>query len=201
MAPGGDGPRLTGLTARPVWYRLPFVKKMHLHGVEGRLRDFESQCRAAGLPMTVQRRAIFEAVVEREDHPTAEQIYESVRGRIPGVSRTTVYRVLDTLTESGMIRRAQHVGASARFDGKTHRHHHLLCTLCKRVIDFDDPSLDSLEIPRAVPRTFRVSDYSVQFMGTCAACRSASASGTERAGAGGTRQRRSIHPRKNGGAK
>ena len=64
-----------------------------------KLRQFEALCRSKRLPLTVQRRAIFEAVLERDDHPAADQVFEVVKERIPGVSRTTVYRVLDTLVD------------------------------------------------------------------------------------------------------
>ena len=43
-------------------------------------------------PVTVQRRVILEAVLARVDHPTAEQMYADVKARLPGLSRTTVYR-------------------------------------------------------------------------------------------------------------
>jgi Fur family peroxide stress response transcriptional regulator len=139
--------------------------------IAAKLREFEQICRQKGLPLTIQRRVILEAVLEREDHPTADQIYEAVRDRIPQVSRTTVYRVLDTLVDLGLIRRLQHSAAAARFDGKTYRHHHLICVHCSRVIDLEEPGLDELPLPRGAPEGFAIEDFSVQYTGTCSACR------------------------------
>ena len=68
-------------------------------GIAQRLQEFEALCRERGSPLTVQRRDILKAILERDDHPSADQIYETVKDRIPGLSRTTVYRVLDTLVE------------------------------------------------------------------------------------------------------
>jgi Fur family peroxide stress response transcriptional regulator len=136
-----------------------------------RLRSFESLCRERGLPLTVQRREILKAVLERDDHPTADRIYESVKDRISGLSRTTVYRVLETLVELGLIRRLHHPGAGARFDGKTHRHHHLVCRKCDRIIDIETKHLDDLKLPPKQRQGFEIEDYAVHFIGVCAECR------------------------------
>ena len=109
-----------------------------------RLQEFEEICRQKGLPVTTQRRVILEAVLQRDDHPTADQIYEAVQDRIPQLSRTTVYRTLDTLLELGVIRRVHLTGATGRFDGKIRRHHHLVCTQCNKIMDIDDENLDQV---------------------------------------------------------
>lgn len=121
--------------------------------------------------MTLQRRVILEAVLQRDDHPTADQIYEAVQDRIPQLSRTTVYRTLDTLLELGVIRRVHLAGATGRFDGKIRRHHHLVCMHCGKIIDIDDESLDQLPVPKRKLQGFEVDDFSVQFSGTCSDCR------------------------------
>lgn len=136
-----------------------------------RIAAFEEVCRRHGVPLTVQRRAVLEAVLERDDHPSAEQVFAVVRTRIPGISRTTVYRVLDALVGLGVIGRAHHQGSIARFDAKTHRHHHLVCEGCRRVVDYEAPGLDGLPLPEPAAIGFEVRDYSIQFTGLCAACR------------------------------
>ncbi len=139
--------------------------------VEARLREFAALCRAEGLPLTVQRRAILRAVLERDDHPTADQVHERVREQLPGLSRTTVYRVLEMLVEMGLVRRLHHPGASTRYDGKTHRHHHLVCLRCHAVVDVDEPAIDELNLMLSKKHGFEIQDYSVHFSGLCAACR------------------------------
>jgi len=137
---------------------------------EARLRQFESLCRKRGLPLTVQRRAILKAVLERDDHPTADQLYDVVKERIAGVSRATVYRVLEMLVGLGVIRRLPHPGATARFDARIRRHHHLVCRTCNRVIDIGSRSLDDLQLPPKHRHGFQIEDYSVHFIGICAEC-------------------------------
>jgi Fur family peroxide stress response transcriptional regulator len=136
-----------------------------------RLKLLEGICRSRGVPCTVQRRTILQAVVESNNHPTADEVLEAVKGRLLGLSRTTVYRVLDALADWGVIRRLQHAGGAARFDGKTRRHHHLVCNKCHKVIDLDDPGLDRLRLPRLDTGGFAVEDFSVHLTGTCPACR------------------------------
>ncbi len=121
--------------------------------------------------MTVQRRTVLEVVLERDDHPTADQVYEAVLARLPRISRTTVYRVLDRLAELELIRRVHHPRASSRFDGKIHRHHHLVCLQCNKIFDYEDAALDAIPWPQKKPHGFEISDFSVQFIGICPDCR------------------------------
>lgn len=135
-----------------------------------RLKMLEEICRERGLPLTNQRRTVLEVLLQRNDHPTADQIFEMVQERSPRISRRTVYRVLDTLAELGLIRRVHHPGATARFDGKTHRHHHLVCIRCNKIIDLKSPGLDDISLPKGKPQGFEIYDFSVQIMGTCPDC-------------------------------
>lgn len=133
---------------------------------------FERLCRERGLALTIQRRTIFAALLGRRDHPTADQVYEAVRPRLAGVSRTTVYRVLETLVQAGVITKACHPGAATRYDPLTRRHHHLVCLRCEKIVDIDDPGLDALPIPSVPGEAFEITDYCVHFRGLCAQCRS-----------------------------
>ena len=133
------------------------------------LAPFEARCREKGLAFTIQRRAVLEDLAPRTDHPTADQVYETVTPKVPGLSRTTVYRVLDTLARSGVIREVGHLGAAMRYDPHTGRHHHLLCTDCGCVTDHEDDRLDGFKLPTGTG--FEIEDYSVYFKGRCPSCR------------------------------
>ena len=139
--------------------------------VAERLAQLKLICRQRGLPLTTQRRSVLEVLLQRSDHPTADQVYATVQATNPQISRRTVYRVLDTLSEWGLVRRVHHPGASARYDAKTHRHHHLVCNRCGKIVDLESPTLDNLSIPNGLTRGFDVRDFSVQLMGTCPECR------------------------------
>jgi len=136
-----------------------------------RLKAFEGECRRQGIALTVQRRAVFEELAERRDHPTADQIYDAVHARLGGLSRTTVYRVLETLVDAGLARKVHHVDAVVRYDPVTTRHHHLVCERCGHLVDLDDSVVPRVPIPDAGGAGFRIHDYSVSFTGLCSSCR------------------------------
>jgi len=147
-----------------------------------RIEEFERLCRGHGLPLTVQRRTVFEAILDMEDHPTADQIYDRIKNRVPGISRTTVYRILDTLVRIGVIRRICHHMAAARFDPKTYQHHHLVCMHCEQIIDIEDQRLNRIEAPDVRRYGFKISDYHIHFQGICSRCRSKMEKGGDAAG-------------------
>lgn len=135
------------------------------------IRKLEKACRSRGIPLTVQRRVVLELLAQHGDHPSAEEIYREVAGRLPGISRTTVYRTLETLVRLGLARRVSHPGGTARFDPITRRHHHLVCIRCGRIFDWDDPRLDALPLPEMRLEDFEISDFSIHFEGRCGECR------------------------------
>ena len=139
-----------------------------------RIAYFENMCRSRGIALTVQRRIILQELLGRTDHPTADQIYESVQDRVPGLSRTTVYRVLDKLVELGAARKLAHTGAIVRFDPNVERHHHLICETCGQLVDLDDRAIRKLDLPRTSKSGFTITDYSINFTGICAGCRPSS---------------------------
>jgi Fur family peroxide stress response transcriptional regulator len=136
-----------------------------------RLREFEDLCRRQGLPLTVQRRTILEAVLARADHPTAERVFEAVQERLPGVSRTTVYRVLETLVRLGVINRICHPGAAARFDREVHQHHHLVCLHCDQILDLEDETLNTLKLPAIDTAGYEINEFQIHLRGTCPDCK------------------------------
>ena len=136
-----------------------------------RIEMFRRLCRERGERCTVQRRVILEAVLELNNHPTADQVYDAVEARLPGIARTTVYRTLEHLARMGVITKACHPGRAARFDSRIDLHHHLVCLRCNDFIDFDHHALDGLTIPDTSAVDFEVFDYRVQLRGICRGCR------------------------------
>jgi len=135
--------------------------------------ELEAVCKNQGLALTIQRRAILEALACRKDHPTADQVYEDVSNKLKGVSRTTVYRVLETFVSLGIAKKISNPESKARFDADTSRHHHLTCIKCGAVLDLHDPNLNDLQPPAGIESEFEIMDYSITFVGICAHCRRA----------------------------
>jgi Fur family transcriptional regulator, peroxide stress response regulator len=136
-----------------------------------KISHLETSCRQHGMPLTVQRRVIMEILAGRQDHPTADQIYDAVGERLPGISRTTVYRVLEAFVALGVSQKINNPEAKAHFDADTSRHHHVRCTGCGAVADVHDVRLNALQLPRETASGFELVDYSINFSGTCSTCR------------------------------
>jgi Fur family peroxide stress response transcriptional regulator len=134
----------------------------------------EQVLRQQGLSLTTQRRIILQEISERRDHPTAEQIYESVLGRLPGLSKATVYRVLDTLVQAGAVSKVFHPGAVARFDPTTARHHHLTCRQCGKLVDINASMINDISLSSVHVSGFKVTDYTINFTGICSRCQESS---------------------------
>jgi Fur family peroxide stress response transcriptional regulator len=134
------------------------------------MERFERVCRERALPFTIQRRVVFETLLDSSDHPTADDVHRRARSRIPGIAQTTVYRVLETLVQLGLARRVHHPDSVLRYEGNVSRHDHLRCTECQRVIDVAGPPT---EIPRPRPERldgFEVRACTVVYEGICPAC-------------------------------
>src|ERR1700722_16870986 len=94
------------------------------------LRDL----RKAGLKMTPQRIAIVRLFADDESHPTAQDLFERLRGDFPSMSFATVYNTLDTLAKAGLSGTLR-LGNAARFDPNTEAHHHAVFDRCGAVRD------------------------------------------------------------------
>ena len=136
-----------------------------------RIEQFERSCRERRLPVTTQRRAVLAEILAHTDHPTADQIYDALKRRLPGLSRTTVYRILYTLVQFGIITKICHPGSAARFDPRIEQHHHLICMRCESIIDLDAGHLSKITWPDVRGLGFEIRDYHIHFRGICAGCR------------------------------
>lgn len=136
-----------------------------------RIGEFKRLCGKRGERVTVQRTVILETVLDLDNHPSADQIFDAVETRLPGIARTTVYRTLEHLARMGIITKACHPGRVARFDPRTEIHHHLVCLDCNEFFDFEDDGLNRLTVPDTSAFGFEVSDYRVQIRGICQNCR------------------------------
>ena len=132
----------------------------------------EQALRERGIPITVQRRAVLEVLARSEAHPSIDDVYAVVHRRFPEVSRSTIYRILESFARAGIVRKVFHPGRALRYDPRTDRHHHFTCTACERVIDVVDERLDGLALPDSLAGSdeFTVQDYTVQFFGLCPRC-------------------------------
>ena len=140
--------------------------------VAARMGDFTRRCKEAGLTTTHQRSVIYRVLVESQDHPSPELVYERVSLEIPEISRATVYKNIHTFIDAGILREVSELHQTSRLDANLERHHHLICTRCWKVVDYQDDQLDGIRATEEEPDGFQVSEYRVEVRGLCPACRS-----------------------------
>jgi Fur family ferric uptake transcriptional regulator len=122
------------------------------------------------LRRTTQRQVILEELQLTKSHPTADEIYDRVRKRIPRISLGTVYRNLEALAARGMIRKLVMGGSQKRFDVNTKPHCHVRCLECGMLRDV---SLDALPALTEMVKDwdgFHISGVSLEFSGLCPDC-------------------------------
>lgn len=131
---------------------------------------------ARGYRLTAARRVILDTLSESGGHLTANELTEQVRQRSTAIGRMTVYRTLDLLCDLGLMRPVyQGTGAAHYVLMRDGHHHHLICTGCGRVVEFDECALDEAHEKIARRFGFEVEGHLLEFYGVCEVCRSKAA--------------------------
>ena len=125
---------------------------------------------------TIQRSLVLDAVNKLHNHATADEIYDAVIIEHPNISKATVYRNLNTLSEMGEIRKLEIPGGADRYDHCTHNHCHIKCDKCGHLFDVDMDYISGLESNIRDTRGFDFTGYDIIFRGTCPDCKKHSAS-------------------------
>lgn len=118
---------------------------------------------------TRQRKIVLETVRTHSDHPSADQIYLEVRAIDSRISRGTVYRNLNCLSDEGEINRVKIPGAD-RYDCRIDIHYHLICTECNAVIDAPLKYLSELDQAVAETTGYMIHRHRTVFEGLCPKC-------------------------------
>lgn len=129
---------------------------------------------------TIQRSLVLEAVNKLKCHATADEIYQEVTREHPNISKGTVYRNLNQLSDSGEIRKIETPGGADRFDHRCHDHYHVKCLRCGRVFDVDMEYITGLEGQIRDAHGFEFSGHDLMFRGICPECQKQAPSGHDK---------------------
>ena len=121
----------------------------------------------SGLRSTHQRRQVYDVLLQKLDHPTAEEVFIRAKRAMPDISHATVYNCLNALVHSGLVRQVQLQRGATRFCPNMEEHCHYYCDECGAVFDVALDA-DSAVVPR--PKGFKVDHYDIAVHGLCAAC-------------------------------
>ncbi|UCH24096.1 MAG: transcriptional repressor [Deltaproteobacteria bacterium] len=120
--------------------------------------------------MTQQRQIILEELRQVNSHPSADEVYEMVRKRLPRISLGTVYRNLEILSELGEIQKLELGGDLKRFDRNPIKHYHIRCMRCGRVDDAPIAPLNQIENELYGATVYTIIGHRLEFEGLCPQC-------------------------------
>lgn len=117
-----------------------------------------------------KRKAVYDMLKSRTDHPSAKQIYEDLKEEYPDLSLGTVYRNISLFKEDGSVKSVCTLNGEERLDGNQEPHTHLVCTGCGRITDLFLEEL-AVDDNTVVGDDFTVEKKVVTYYGKCGHCR------------------------------
>ncbi|MCC2308506.1 Fur family transcriptional regulator [Cellulomonas chengniuliangii] len=134
---------------------------------------------------TRQRAEVIALLDGLDEFRSAQQLHELLRARGSSVGLATVYRAVQTLSESGevdVLRSPDGEAVYRRCERRSH-HHHLVCRHCGRAVEIDGPGTEAWADQVAASHDFADVEHTIELVGTCAECRAAEAEARARASA------------------
>src|SRR5262245_5220834 len=124
----------------------------------------EERLEQGGLRVTVQRQHVYDVLLQKKDHPTAEEVFIRAKRGMPDISIATVYNCLDALVSCGLVRQVNQDRSATRFCSNMQPHHHFHCDDCGRAYDIErQPGAPEPAVP--TPRGFRADRYEITIRG------------------------------------
>jgi len=144
------------------------------HAIEDQILRFRKHLRRRGLKLTSQRATVAREVFGTLQHFSAEELLDSLRQRTRAISKATVYRTLLLLEEARLItsidfQRGYKLYERTHLAGHEH-HEHVLCLGCDKIVEFQDPELETFHERIAKRLGFRVVSHTYKIFGLCEAC-------------------------------
>ncbi len=141
--------------------------------VQREVNRFQHFLADQGLKLTNERAALVREIFSIHYHFEADELLFKMKEKKVKISRATIYRTLELLVKSGMVRRV-HLGENhyhyEYVSGNSH-HDHLICTTCGSVIEFHDPTLEERQREICERKKFTPTFHNLQILGVCDSCR------------------------------
>ncbi len=143
-------------------------------------KSYDETISEKGFRFTEQRRAVYDALMGKRDHPTAVEVFMRVKGTVPSISLATVYNCLETLTDCGLVKTVNHDRESARYCPNLAEHAHLFCEECGGVTDIPLRAKRRAHDIWELPEDVSISHHEISFRGLCPKCAKTAARKTTR---------------------
>ncbi len=132
-------------------------------------RRLNERLATSGLRFTAQRRHVYEVLLQKQDHPSAEEIFIRAKKGMPEISMATVYNCVDTLVKCGLVRLVHLDRGPTRYCSNMREHGHFYCDVCGSVYDFD-LARNAPPAELQLPRGYKASHYEIAVHGVCPDC-------------------------------
>ena len=123
----------------------------------------------SGLRPTPHREVVYEVILSRRDHPTAEEVFDRVKTRMPGISLATVYNCLDALVQCGLIKQVNFVREPTRYCPNLHEHAHFHDEATGRIHDIEIPTEVMAQLRSLLPSGYAATSVDLSFRGAAGA--------------------------------
>jgi Fe2+ or Zn2+ uptake regulation protein len=128
----------------------------------------------AGYRLTSPRRALAEMIAGRRGHFTADDLLDESKRRRLGVTRATIFRSLDVLSDLGLVERLDlPTGTHALVACEPEHHHHVVCSSCGRSTPVDDAGIERLAEAIGRSTGYQVETHRLELFGRCPSCQAA----------------------------
>ncbi|AGL02994.1 Fur family transcriptional regulator [Desulfoscipio gibsoniae] len=144
--------------------------------MRGVIGEVEEKLRAHEYKMTPKREHVLCVLLENKDkHLSAEEVYNLVKKKVPDVGLATVYRTLELFSNFDIIQSMDFGDGRKRYEFSTedkdgHRHHHLICVKCGKIIEMNEDLLEDLEERVTDTYDFTITDHELKIFGKCREC-------------------------------
>jgi Fur family ferric uptake transcriptional regulator len=137
------------------------------------IEAFRAYLRAHNLPVTPQRVAVAEVLLLRDRHFSAEEVAQELARQDVKVGTATIYRTLEVLVRSGLVVERDFGEGFRRFESARDmpHHEHVLCTVCGRVVEFQDERLERMTTLIAESKGYLRLRHRLVIDGVCESCR------------------------------
>lgn len=129
---------------------------------------------------TLPRESILDLLSRTSKHMSAKEIYDDLNKVYPGIGQSTIYRTLSLLVQTGFLNKIDIGNGPSRYEyrsvNKKAHHHHLICTKCGKIIDYNDFIDEEEKLVKEAEKNiagkykFQVKDHNIEFYGLCKDC-------------------------------
>ncbi len=138
---------------------------------ETRAETLAARLHEAGYKLTPPRLAVLHVIAQEGEHLNPNEIWTQAQLLYPKLGRATVYRTLEILTQLGIVRPIYVGECGPMYIRAEGGHHHLVCSACGRIIDFDQCVAEEMVQELCARFDFEITSHLLEFYGLCAACR------------------------------